>query len=239
MSLEIVHDIETKSMQAPAAVILTIGAVLVDTDDGRITDSFYRRLSSVTQPYRESDRETMNWWENQSFAARAEAFGRERHPAPDILIEYNEWLQRVPTAGIWGNGAAFDNAILQHAFAQVGIKWPYWRDRCLRNLRGMVGGDKLPWPDGLTKHIAIDDAIYEAAELTELLRRWKSSTFTIGAEAMRDALLRMFDDEIKQLTTTLYEIPESNEYCRQSIAFYRALRADIVGINLADSGVTS
>lgn len=217
MSLEIVHDIETMSMQAPAAIILTIGAVLVDTDDGSIKDSFYRRLKTDTQPYRASDRETLDWWGKQSFAAHADAFGKERHPAPDVLIEYNEWLQRVPTAGIWGNGAAFDNTILQHAFAQHGIKWPYWRDRCLRSLRGLVGGDKLQWPVGLTKHIAIDDATYEAAELTELMRRWKSSTFTAGAESMRKIVVQYINQRMAAIRQLGLDIPEALEACRRDL----------------------
>ncbi|WP_376767405.1 3'-5' exoribonuclease domain-containing protein [Paludibacterium denitrificans] len=77
-------------------------------------------------------------------------------------------------APIWGNGSDFDNAILQHAFRQHGLRWPYWRNRCLRSLRGVVldlypqCANETPPFEGL-KHHSMDDARHEARQLVVFL----------------------------------------------------------------------
>ena len=172
--IEIVHDLETLDM-AQTAHILSIGAVAVDVSSGGIIGRFYDVIGLAPQPERTSLDATLQWWHSEkvSTLARDEVMvdGTHAIPLPLALTRYSQWLNQYGEAGIWGNGSDFDNAILDHAFRQHGLRWQYWRNRCMRTLRGLLQTERAPVPATLTAHIAIDDATAEAAELCTLLRQ--------------------------------------------------------------------
>lgn len=182
MNPQIVVDLETLDT-APSAHILTVALVLVDIDAPIDSPAFGRKLFTAEvyrkQPGRTVSLDTQDWWEQQSQTARDIAFA---HSAPesigDVMRHLADWLQENPYP-IWGNGADFDNAILSHAFNVEGLKWPYYRNRCLRTLRGVVKDLGYPLPpltfEGI-KHVAIDDALYEAKELALLMTAIKGAT---------------------------------------------------------------
>ncbi|PXX49403.1 3'-5' exonuclease [Aquitalea magnusonii] len=177
----IIVDLETLDTQ-PSAVILTAGLVAVEiTETECITlGSWYRPLlwdhPRHNQAGRSTSQDTADWWVKQSDAALSEAFCNDYDAIPISLAlnSLNAWLQLNPYP-IWGNGSDFDNAVLQHAFKQHGLRWPYWRNCCLRstkNLANQLGLHvEMPeWPEGKIKHHALHDAEYEARILAALLR---------------------------------------------------------------------
>lgn len=176
---QIIIDNETLDI-APSAVLLTIAAVAVEIEDGKTTvlSRWYRRLQWDTG-YRQTDRSisqiTVDWWLEQSDAAFEEAFDDDGRRLPIWLAMHslNTWLEFHPYP-IWGNGSDFDNAQLQDAFKQQGLRWPYWRNRCLRSQRGLVldlyPDTKLAeFPANKIKHHALHDAEHEAEALAVLL----------------------------------------------------------------------
>lgn len=178
---QIIIDNETLDI-APSAVLLTVGAVAVEVVDGKATvlSRWYRRINwhlpDIAQPQRTISQRTADWWLDQSEAAFNEAVADNTARIPLWLAveSLSAWLRLNPYP-IWGNGSDFDNAQLQHAFTQHGLRWPYWRNRCLRSLRGLVldlhPDAKLPeFPADKIKHHALHDAEHEAEALAVLLR---------------------------------------------------------------------
>jgi len=169
--IEIVHDLETKDIRA-SAHILTLGAVAIDVDSGRIVERFDAKLMPL-QPHRTVSADTTAWWQSDAVSdagRRAALHNREQGIGiGEALCRYQDFIERYPSAGLWGNGSDFDNVILAHAFTQYGLVWPFRRNRCLRTLRGLLGAKRRDFPGHLTPHVAIDDAEAEALELATLL----------------------------------------------------------------------
>ncbi|MCP1289851.1 3'-5' exoribonuclease [Chromobacterium sp. S0633] len=185
---QIVIDNETMDT-TPSAVLLTIGAVAVEVENGRATvlARWYRRIHayqpSIDQPGRTYSDSTLSWWlrpEMDGSPAYKEAMlhtlprnQSDRIPLWLAMHSLHAWLQLNPHP-IWGNGSDFDNTQLQHAFNQHGLRWPYWRNRCLRSVRGLVRdlhpNTALPeFPADKIKHHALHDAEHEADVLAALL----------------------------------------------------------------------
>lgn len=176
----IIIDNETLDV-LPSAVLLTIGAVAVEISDSGVTvlGRWYRRIAwKGRQQERTKTAATQQWWKTHpsiSLQALWEAFGSgHRIPLHLAMHSLHAFLQLNPYP-IWGNGSDFDNAQLQHAFTQHGLRWPYWRNRCLRSLRGTVlqlyPNTQLPdFPADRIKHHALHDAEHEAEVLAVLLQ---------------------------------------------------------------------
>lgn len=184
----ILADLETADVQ-PSAVILTAGLVAVEITDTQVIKlgSWYRRMKLDTyidtsiwklcsNDGRTISRDTSLWWDHQASEPFNEAWidGKDRIPLELAMRSLDVWLQFNPYP-IYGNGSDFDNAILQHAFRQFGLQWPYRRNRCLRGLWGTVQDmvdelDAPQFPPNLIKHHALHDAIHEADVLAYLLR---------------------------------------------------------------------
>lgn len=175
----VIVDNETTAT-GPDAVLLSIGAVAVEIEQGRaiVLGRWYRRLvhfpAEVQQPGRVVTKDTLRWWFNQDAAAFQEAFmAPGRIALPLAMYSLSRWLELNPYP-IWGNGSDFDNAQLQHAFNQLGLRWPYHRNRCLRSLKGLVldmyPDTQLPeFPASKIKHHALHDAEHEADVLATLI----------------------------------------------------------------------
>ena len=176
----IIVDLETLDTQ-PSAVILTAALVAVEiTETECITlGSWYRRIEwwddGLCQEGRSDSDDTWDWWAKQGSTAQHEAINNiDRVGLGLAMHSLNTWLQLNPYP-IWGNGSDFDNAVLQHAFKQQGLRWPYWRNCCLRSTRNLAKQLGLQvqipeWPTGKIKHHALHDAEHEALILAALLR---------------------------------------------------------------------
>lgn len=163
-------DLETLST-SPAAVILAIGAVAVCEETGN-TVSFYRICSTASQPDRQIDASTLQWWEGQSEEARkvlTEAESVDATPLNDVLDELTDWvglLGRTHLVHPWGNGSSFDVAILEHAYKSRSpfIPWDFRKVRDMRTLWDLclrLGINPEVDRSG-THHHALDDAQFQA-----------------------------------------------------------------------------
>lgn len=156
-------DLETFGTR-PGAVIVALGAVRFE--DGKIVDRFYARIDPVDAQARglSIDAATVVWWLEQSAEARIEITGGGGKPLANVLGEFGAWLGGGETE-VWGNGASFDNVLLDEAFARCGLKrpWPFWMDRCYRTVKTLRPDVKLERKG--THHNALDDAESQALHL--------------------------------------------------------------------------
>jgi DNA polymerase III epsilon subunit-like protein len=166
MNTQVMLDLETLG-QRPGSVILAIGAVKFA--DGEITSSFYERVdaeSCVALGLR-MDVSTVMWWFQQADAARLEVTKPGR-PLADVLRDFSAWLGDE-NVEVWGNGAAFDNVILDDAYDKAGLPrpWKWSNDRCYRTVKQMRRD--VPLPRSGTHHNALDDAKSQAMHLMAIL----------------------------------------------------------------------
>ncbi len=167
-----VIDIETGSTREDA-LIYSVAIVTVDLDLPMANMILFVQeavLDQDTQPGRVLDVKTQKWWAEQSHEAKLAISCHTPKTLVDFLAVLSFMLQKQPYP-IWGNGSDFDNRILQHAFNQYELHWPYRLNRCLRTLKNEVcrlkPDLKLPAFEGI-RHIAINDARHEARELKVL-----------------------------------------------------------------------
>ncbi len=159
-------DLETLSTDTHA-MILSIGAVKFDiTTPGKLGEEFYLVLDLKAQDQRNISADTISWWMQQDDAARLAVFGPAVHkePVAGALRTFTTFCRGA--TGIWGNGATFDNVLLQTLYDDFHMKWPlpYYADRDLRTLLDLAGGrDNGPKIERAgTHHNALDDAKHQA-----------------------------------------------------------------------------
>jgi exodeoxyribonuclease VIII len=166
-------DLETLG-RGPGCRILSIGAVVMARDDEIVEaelPQFYLELDVNDQAGLTIDPETWAWWQQQSAEARGRLFNGGGKPGlAAALKSFGLWLNQLaprdlkgnPRLCLWGNGADFDNAILQYAYAASGLPapWPFWGNRCYRTLKSLAPTVKLVRKG--THHNALDDALSQA-----------------------------------------------------------------------------
>lgn len=167
----IVVDLETLGTK-PNSGILAIGATTLD-----LKYTFYRTIKKSSLDFYGFgySLDTMKWWNEQPSHVREEAFNGTTQ-IREALKEFQSWLYVVckdKDPLIVGNGAAFDNVILKHAYDRLdlSVPWTYKNDFCYRTLRKVLG-DRIKEPDFLgDKHNALADAIHEARVLNLMLEK--------------------------------------------------------------------
>lgn len=166
-------DLETWGRR-PGSAIRSIGAC-VFTPEG-LGATFYVNVSRAEQELLglEVEPETANWWSNQSAAAR-EALEVGQLPVSDALRLFAQWLEEdvgssEKTLRLWGNGAAFDNAILAEVHARAGKPkpWAFWNDRCYRTLKNLFRDVDAGKFRGDVHH-ALHDAEHQARHTVKIL----------------------------------------------------------------------
>ena len=171
-------DLETLGKR-PGCVVLSIGAVFFDRDYTRLGSRFSAVINSPNclALGLHEDPDTVRWWAQQSEAARLvldQAY-TSRLTLGQALEGFAAFLQlhgaTAKTVKVWGNGADFDNAILQHCYAAVGqpVPWQFWNNRCYRTLKNLLPLIQPPERVG-THHNALDDARHQATHAIGLLR---------------------------------------------------------------------
>jgi hypothetical protein len=173
MKTRIMLDLETLGT-APGSAILAIGAVKFTA--GQILSEFYRRvdLKSCILYDLNMDPETVLWWLQQPDQARLE-ITKEGKDLADVLHMFYEWVQVAQHSEmtgdpeVWGNGAAFDNALLAEAYRRLGLRlpWKYSNDRCYRTVKNLYPDVQMV-RDG-THHNALDDARSQAMHLMAMI----------------------------------------------------------------------
>ena len=169
--MEIMLDLETMGNGSNSAII-AIGAVAFDIDG--VQSKFYQQvnLQSSIDAGMEMDASTVLWWLKQSDSARS-AF-KDNEDALNIanaLIEFSMFCESVKVCGMWGNGAAFDNALLSNAYRKLEIDqpWKFWNDRCYRTVKNIY--QDVEFVRAGTHHNAVDDAGSQALHLIEICKK--------------------------------------------------------------------
>lgn len=156
-------DIETVGT-GPDACILTIAAQTFDPlSTGYYDHNFYARVDIESQPGRNIEQGTINWWATQPDIVKEEAFNPEgRVSLETALTDLAKliWKCRL----IWANGPTFDMNILEHAYKSFGIPlpWQYYRVRDARTIYSL-------WPD-LPKPPASHHALEDCCRQIDLLQ---------------------------------------------------------------------
>lgn len=161
----IMLDEETMGTR-PDAPIMSIGACYFDPFTGEIGDTFHEQIRLDSNDSR-CDASTVIWWMKQDDAARSKFFENEKAPELiDVLKRFSAFVK--PRCKVWGNGAAFDNVILRHAYDSRGMSepWKFWDDmdvRTIVEIGKLLGIDpKRDMPFEGVKHDALADAIHQA-----------------------------------------------------------------------------
>ena len=160
-------DLETMGTNSDAAII-SIGAVKFDLKNQKITDRFDKvvDLKSSMAAGLKVDPDTITWWLQQSDEARA-PFKQEATDLKEALQDFAIWIG--DDAKIWGNGAAFDNVILENAYraCELPIPWPHYNNRCYRTIAQLNRHIRIERSG--VYHCAIDDAENQANHFMKIL----------------------------------------------------------------------
>ena len=152
--MDIMIDIETVGT-GPDACILTIAAQTFDPNAlGYLPQDYYARVDIDSQPNREVDDATVEWWATQSEEAQDEAFGEEgRIPLKQALEELSKLCFHCNLT--WANGTTFDMVILENAYKQeqLPLPWRFWNVRDARTVYSLY--PDLPKPKA--SHHALED----------------------------------------------------------------------------------
>lgn len=166
MKNQIMVDMETLGTRADA-IVLSVGLVKFDLNDhmGEFGDTFYTVISIDDQAAQGRYRcpKTEKWWEGQKPDARKVLETTDRTPLAQALEEIYDFFGFEEYC-VWGNGADFDNAMLQHLFTTNGYEppWKFWDNRCFRTYKAMFGNLTFKPVNMGVAHHALDDAKFQA-----------------------------------------------------------------------------
>lgn|GEM_PF-891863 len=174
---QVALDLETLGT-SPDSAILAIGAVAVCEETGQ-RRKFYSICNANAQPGRTVSQSTLDWWSKQSDAARVafdEAHKQEAPMLATVLAELTHWIGELGLTHdvyVWGNGANFDVAMLEHAYKQISdfVPWNFRHVRDMRTLYDITLRLQLDVdvPRIGTHHNALDDAEFQANVIMESL----------------------------------------------------------------------
>lgn len=164
------------------AALVSIGAVVFDADSDAlelgslIGDTFERKIDLQATPLDKRgliDPSAIEWWFEQSAAARKALTEGKRIPLGTALMEMMPWLgEIIMRAGtkdvrLWSNGPMFNEHILRRAFVRYGFKFPlsFRGSRCCRTMTAQaveLGFDMAKLGVNGASHDALADAIFQA-----------------------------------------------------------------------------
>lgn len=179
-------DLETLG-KGSDSVIIAIGAVkfdpwnFCDTYDEMKAPLFWRTFYATVEPQScidvgmKPDGSTIMWWMKQSEEARKAIFDGNMLPIREALDKFTKYLNSCTGKPyIWGNGATFDNVIMEYAFQSCRMPYPvpYSHNFCYRTVSniGLVDYKKEFKRYG-EHHNALDDAISQALFLQKIYKR--------------------------------------------------------------------
>lgn len=177
-------DIETLGT-GTNAVILSIGAVGLSLGGNMVEFNEIIDPNSLPRDKFSIDFDTVRWWMLNSEVARKRiceaSYGT---PANVALEQFCKWVKRYfdcDKVKVWGNGASFDQPILNNAFRAFGIAtpWKFWNERCYRTFKALYPDIKAdPRPDDNVVHDALDDARTQFGHLMLLMQAHEHATDT-------------------------------------------------------------
>lgn len=136
----IMLDLETMGTR-PGCPVLSIGAVIF-TPEG-IEKEFYVKATplSNTSLGLVASQATLDWWAEQSEAARAEAFEGATLSIGQALSMLDDWVVASDVEHMWCHGATFDAPILDAIYDKLGrpAPWKFYNVRDTRTLYDLSG----------------------------------------------------------------------------------------------------
>jgi hypothetical protein len=163
-------DIETLG-KTPGHAILSIGAVIFDSDG--IHSEFGEKidLESCVDRGMDIDDDTIDWLENQDAS-----FTVDGKPLPEVLQKFSSWLPNGKYK-VWAKSPSFDCKFLRDAYSRcdLDVPWSFWEQRDVRTAEeffSYVTEEKSPNP-GIPGEP--HDPVYDAKEqaLSVLMARRK------------------------------------------------------------------
>ena len=165
--MDLMIDIETCGT-GPDACILTIAAQSFNPlGTGYNSTHYYARVDIESQPDRNIEQGTIDWWATQPAASKDEAFNPEnRIPLPQALEELGKLIWK--STRIWAQGPTFDMTILEHAYKSFSmpLPWQYYIVRDSRTVMSLWKG--LPKPQA--SHHALEDCRRQIDLLQQVLK---------------------------------------------------------------------
>ena len=163
----IMIDIETIGT-GPDACILTIAMQTFDPfSRGWYDRHYYARIDTESQPDRNIEESTLQWWASQPAESREEAFSEQgRIPLKQALEEMHPIIWNSDF--VWANGPTFDMNIIEHAYKShsMSLPWKFYRVRDARTVYSL-------YPDldkGTVSHHALDDCQQQILKLQATLK---------------------------------------------------------------------
>lgn len=137
-----------------------------------IKNSSESGVHNLVNPF-STDKSTLDWWDKQDILTRETVL---RNPAAvnidQALHYFAQWYKTIGQSGpIWCKGAAFDFAILKHAYSTMMIDqpWHYRHENCLRTLMNIFNARQSELSDlekvmlgNLKPHDARMDVVVQA-----------------------------------------------------------------------------
>lgn len=169
----IMLDIETLDTK-PGACIFAIGAV--EFADGQITREFYELINPTRSQWYYGftfGADTLRWWMDQNEAARLEL--KKAWESTDtvgaVLAKFSKWMGNATEPEVWGNGADFDNVILEAAYRRLDVSPPWSprkQNRCYKTVRALCPQVPCQERTGVHHH-ALHDAKTQAIHLMRMM----------------------------------------------------------------------
>lgn len=141
MRTDIMLDIETLGTKE-GSTIFQIAAVGFDITTGQIKDSI-NLIGDISKfPELSVDGSTLKWWLDTDKELLSELLNAGTLTENELLSRLLVWLLSQSQTGdmkdvyLWGNGILFDNAKIQHALNEEGLRYPiiYKNDRDVRTI---------------------------------------------------------------------------------------------------------
>lgn len=174
MGSEIHIDIETLDT-LPSAAILSIGAAEVETETGKVLDTFSVNIAQSPSFGRTVSADTLAWWGKQKEKLNAATHGGV--PLYEGLSALAKWLLPKKNPQVWAKSPSFDLVILEDAYNHVSpFDFRKFRDiRTLDSIAELVGVslEELVSPPS---HIALEDAINQGTRAAAILRYLRRMT---------------------------------------------------------------
>jgi len=170
----IMVDLETMGKGSMAAII-AIGAVKFNSKG--LGQEFYAivNLESSVKNGMVIEPDTVMWWMKQSDEARSE-FAKGTETLFSALQGFAKFVGDRHSVKVWGNGASFDNVILDNAYQlnNLDTPWMFWNNMCYRTIKNLLGGSIKMERTG-DHHNALDDAKSQAEHLIRMLAALKGA----------------------------------------------------------------
>lgn len=165
---DIMIDIEGLAT-GPDATILTIAAQTFDPlSQGWYDQHYYTRVCLESQPDRQIEQGTIEWWATQK-EAQVEAFAEDnRKPLRQALEELHKITWQCNR--VWMNGPTYDANILEHAYKsyKMALPWQFYKIRDVRTVYSLWPGLSKP----TTSHHALEDCRRQINLLQETLQHF-------------------------------------------------------------------